>query len=179
MSLNQVIVNGKLPRFEPSYKKGEGDKKSFLAWAISIRRDMKPADAQYYPEDLFRFKAFGQRADFIMNNFEQGDGLIIVGKLQKEDDYEKDGQTVSGGTVILVDTVSFADAKTSNASNSNTGSTSMPAVPGAGAKPVVPGATSKPTIPGATSGIPGNKPAIPGSKPNFSNGRPQPPTFNR
>ena len=166
MSLNSVILNGKLPKFDPTYKKGEGDKRSYLIWALSVKRDVKPEGAQYYPEDLLRFKAFGPKADFIMNNFEQGDGLIITGKLQKEDDYEKDGQKVTGGMVIMVDTVQFVDGKVSEKKSGGSGS-SKPGIPG---KPAggIPGA-SKPGIPGAPkpAGIPG----VPGTKPNF--GRPQ------
>ena len=156
MSLNSVILNGRLPRFEANYKKGEGDKKSFLSWAISVRRDVKPADAQYYPEDLIKFKAFGPKADFIMNNFAMGDGLIITGKLQKEEDYEKDGQTVTGGLAVIVDTVAFADSKASEKSAGGSAPT------GAGAKTP----TGKPNIPAGKPGIPGAKPNfIPGSKP--------------
>lgn len=180
MSLNQVILNGRLPRFEGSYKKGEGDKRSFLGWALSVRRDVKPQDAQYYPEDLIKFKAFGPKADFIVNNFEQGDGLILVGKIQKEDDYEKDGQTVSGGLVVIVDSVSFADSKDSAKSSSGSAApAAKPSVPGASAKPAVPGASAKPAVPSGKPAIPGGKPAIPGSKPNFTGGRPTAPSFGK
>lgn len=166
MSMNLVVVNGRLPRFEGTYRKGEGDKKSFLTWCISVKRDFKPEGAQYYPEDLLKFKAFGARADFIMNNFAQGDGLIITGKLQVEDDYQdKDGNTVKGQMCIMVETANFADAK---AAGTSTGATST-------AKPGVP--TTKPGVPGAKPGIPGAKPGVPGAKPNF--GRPTPISFKK
>ena len=35
-----------------------------MNWAVSVQRDRKPADAQYYPEDLINIKAFGGTADF-------------------------------------------------------------------------------------------------------------------
>ena len=166
MSMNLVVVNGRLPRFEGTYRKGEGDKKSFLTWCISVKRDFKPEGAQYYPEDLLKFKAFGARADFIMNNFAQGDGLIITGKLQVEDDYQdKDGNTVKGQMCIMVETANFADAKAAGASSGST-STAKPGVP-----------TTKPGVPGAKPGIPGAKPGVPGAKPNF--GRPTPISFKK
>lgn len=108
MSLNSVILNGKLPHFEGNYKAGEGDKKSFLSWAVSVQRDFKPADAQYYPEDLINFKAFGPTADFINKNFAQGDGIVLSGRIQKDDDYEVDGETRKGQLFVLIEKASFA-----------------------------------------------------------------------
>lgn len=163
MSLNKVLVNGKLPRFEAIYTKGTDSNKSFLTWCISVKRDYKKPEEQYYPEDLLKFKAFGPKADFIMNNFAQGDGLMLVGKLQIEDDYtDKNGNQVKGGMVIMVDEVSFADAKISNTAANKA---SAPTVPG--------GIVNKPSIPGVPGAI--NKPSIPGvpgSKPTFGGGRP-------
>lgn len=165
MALNKVLLNGKLPRFEGNYTKGEGDKKSFLTWCISVKRDYKKPDEQYYPEDLLKFKAFGPKADFIMNNFGQGDGLILIGKLQVEDDYtDKDGKTVKGGMVIMVDEVSFADSKT-GATQSNGTKAAAPAVPGAGKMATPPGA-GRVAAPGAPAA-----PAAPG-RPSFTGGRP-------
>lgn len=163
MSMNKVLLNGRLPRFEGTYAKGEGDKKSFLSWCISIKRDYKKPDEKYYPEDLIKFKAFGPKADFIMNNFGQGDGMILIGKLQIEDDYtDKEGNTQKGGMVVMVDEVSFADAKAGQASSSNTNSASK-------AAPSVPGAAPK--APGAPAGIP-KAPGVPGGRPSFPGGRP-------
>lgn len=171
MGLNLVTLNGRLPRFEGTYIKGEGEKKSFLSWCISVKRSYKRPDEQYYPEDLLRFKAFGPKADAIMNNFTQGDGLILVGNLQVEDDYEKDGQTVKGQMVIMVDSVSFADGRIANP-NGNGGAKSAPTVPGGKATPTIPGAKA-PTIPGGAKA-----PTIPTAKTNFGN-RPPVPTFKR
>lgn len=166
MSLNKVLLNGRLPRFEGNYTKGNESSKSFLSWCISVKRDYKKPDEQYYPEDLLKFKAFGPKADFIMNNFGQGDGLILIGKLQVEDDYtDKQGNQVKGGMVIMVDEVSFADSKaggaTSNAGNKTAGAPTVP-----GAAPKVPGA------PGAAPKVPGIPGAAPGVRPAFAGGRP-------
>ena len=164
MSMNKVLLNGRLPRFEGTYTKGEGEKKSFLSWCISIKRDYKKPDEKYYPEDLIKFKAFGPKADFIMNNFGQGDGMILIGKLQVEDDYQdRDGNTQKGGMVVMVDEVSFADAKAGQASTTNTSTAAAPKAPG------VPGAAPKaPGIPGGAPKAPG----LPGGRPTFPGGRP-------
>lgn len=170
MSMNLVVVNGRLPRFEGTYRKGEGDKKSFLTWCISVKRDFKPEGAQYYPEDLLKFKAFGARADFIMNNFAQGDGLIITGKLQVEEDYQdKDGNTVKGQMCIMVETANFADAKA--AGSAPAGASTAPKAPGAPA--------GRPGVPTGKPAVPGSKPGIPGTRPSFGGSRPTPPSFNK
>lgn len=128
MSLNQLVINGRLPRFEGTFKAAEGDKKAFLSWSVSVKRDFKGADEQYYPEDLIPFKAFGAKADFINKNFGQGDGIIMTGRIQKADDYEKEGQTVRGGLFLNVETVSFAEGRSGGASTeSNSGSKTTPA----------------------------------------------------
>lgn len=169
MGLNKVFLNGRLPRFEGSYTKGEGEKKSFLSWCISVKRDFKKPDEQYYPEDLLKFKAFGPKADFIMNNFAQGDGLIIIGKLQVEDDYtDKEGKSVKGGMVVMVDEVSFADSKAGGAQSSGSKAPTAPTVPGA--KATTPPGASRPAVPGAAPARPG-APAAPG-RPTFAGGRP-------
>lgn len=158
MSLNKFIANGKLPRFEGNYKKGEGEKKSFLSWAISVKRDFKPADAQYYPEDLLNFKAFGAKADFINNFFNQGDGLIITGRVQKDDDYEKDGQTMRGQMFILVEDVSFAEG---TSKGDGEGAANKPA---GATKPAV----GKPAVGKPPVGRPGGA-GLPGKKKPFNN----------
>lgn len=109
MSTNVSVLNGKLPHFESNYKAGEGEKASFMSWAISVQRAYKPADAKYYPEDLINFKAFGKTADFINNNFSQGDAINVVGRLQKDDDYEdSNGEKKRGQLYLLVNEVSFS-----------------------------------------------------------------------
>lgn len=136
MSLNSFNTNGKLPHFEGNFKAGEGEKKSFLSWAVSVQRDFKPADAQYYPEDLLNFKAFGPTADFINKFFAQGDGIIITGRIQRDDDYEKDGATVKGQMYVLVEKASFVVGK---AGDGGSGGGSKPAAskPAPGGKPPV------------------------------------------
>lgn len=126
MALNIVTLNGRLPKYEGIYSQGE--KASYMLWAVSVKRDYKPEGSQYYPEDLLKFKAYGANADFIKNHFAQGDGIIIVGKLLMEDDYEKDGQLVKGQMYVHVDKVAFADGKTSNGEQG--GNNSAPAKPG-------------------------------------------------
>lgn len=160
MSVNVVVLNGRIPHFDPVYRAKEGDKESFLMWNLAVKREVKPKDAQYYPEDLIRFKAWGAKADFIVNNFTKGDGIIITGKIQRDDDYEKDGEKKIGEMYVLVGTVSFADGKTSKDDSSSKQATpSAPTVPGA--KPATP---KPPTIPGGKK-LGSAPPKIPGKPP--------------
>ena len=53
--LNTVILNGVMPHFEGNYKEGDGNSKSFLSWAVSVKREYKKEDEQYYPDDLINF----------------------------------------------------------------------------------------------------------------------------
>ena len=106
--LNTVILNGVMPHFEGNYKEGDGNSKSFLSWAVSVKREYKKEDEQYYPDDLINFKACGPRADFIKKYFNQGDGIILKGRLQRDDDYTtEDGETKKGQLFVLVESVNF------------------------------------------------------------------------
>lgn len=144
MSLNCINLNGKLPHFDNNYKPGEGEKTSFLSWAVSVQRDRKPADAQYYPEDLINFKAFGGTADFISKYFNQGDGIVIQGRIQKDEDYEKDGQTVKGQLYVLVEKAMFQAGK----SGGSEGGSTKPAAKGSGKPPAPKAPVGKPPIKG-------------------------------
>lgn len=157
MSLNSIILNGSLPHFEPNtYNKGTEEKKGFLSWALSCQRDFKKADEKYYPSDLLSFKAFGPTADFIMNFFNQGDGIIITGRVQRDDDYEDaNGEKKKGQMYILVESAKFPVGKGNGSDDSSAGaSTPTPAK-----KPGIPGA-NKPSAP-----LAGKRPGIPGKKP--------------
>lgn len=155
MGMNLVVLNGRLPHFDPtSYTQGDGTRKSFLTWSLSVQRNYKKPEDKNYPTDLFKFKAFGATADFIMNQFSQGDGLILTGSLQIEDDYtDKDGNERKGQVVLNVSSVSFADAKSIK---DNTAAPTKPA-----GKPAIPG---KPQVP-SKPGLPGKLP-VP-AKPKF------------
>lgn len=112
--LNDVKIMGRLANFEPIFKAGE-DNKAFLAWSVNVKRNFKPEGEKYYPTDLFKIKAFNGVANFIHNNFQKGDPIIISGRLAVEEDYTKeDGTEVKGGVVIHVEQAMFTEAKANN-----------------------------------------------------------------
>ena len=126
MSMNKVLLNARIVGFDPAcYKEGNGESKSVLIWCVNVKRDFKKEDEQYYPDDLIDIKAFGPKADFIMKYFKAGDGLIIEGRLQRDDDYEKDGEQKRGQMYVLVENARFLDgSKNSDSSDSSSKSSS-------------------------------------------------------
>lgn len=154
-NLNSVTLNGRIPNFEATYKQGEGDKKSFYSGSISVRRNFKGKDDKFYPEDLIRIKAFGANADFIYNNFKAGDGIIVVGRLQKDEDYtDTNGESKKGQLYVLVNDKYFADGKKMNGtadkgSNESAPAASRPAGRPGASRPGAPGRPGAPKRPGA------------------------------
>lgn len=110
MAINQIVVQGRIPNFEKALKIfNEGDdKKAVLNGSISVRRNFKKQDEDYYPEDLLDFKAFGAQANFINKYFELGSNIILQGEVRRNENYENDkGDTVYGQMYIHVTGVHF------------------------------------------------------------------------
>lgn len=101
MALNKVILQGRIP-FDINHTAGEGDKRSFANFSISVQRNYKPEGEQYYPEDLLYCKAWGNTADFINNYFGQGSTIILEAELRRDEDYEKDGEERKGQMYVHV-----------------------------------------------------------------------------
>lgn len=144
MSLNVGTIQVRLPfDFEV---KGEGSK-AVVMFTGACRRNYKPEGAQYYPEDLITFKAFGSNAEFIGKYFKKGDDILIQYELRRDNDYEKDGQTVKGQMYAHVVSQYFVG----KAENGNSES----------AQPKLQAATgSKPALGGAKPALGGGKPAL-------------------
>lgn len=119
MALNTLTVQGRIPNFEKALKIfNEGDdKKAVLNGSVSVRRNFKKQDEDYYPEDLLDFKAFGAQANFINKYFELGSNIILQGELRRNENYEKDGETVYGQMYIHVTGVHFQQGNGEGASS--------------------------------------------------------------
>jgi single-strand DNA-binding protein len=144
--INKVIVQGRIA-FDLELKGTEG--KEYLNIGLSVRRDYKKPDEQYYPEDLFRVSAFGKTAVMISNNFARQDYIMVEGRLALSDDYEKDGQVIKGQPYIKVDQVHFMP-NGGNKSNTNnaTAAPKAPAAPQAAAPLPVLKPLAKPVLTG-------------------------------
>ena len=106
MALNKVVEQGRIPFDLKVFNEGD-DKKAVVMGQISVRRNFKKADEEYYPEDLLDFKAFGAQANFINQYFSKGSNVILEGELRRNENYEKDGETVYGSMYIHVTGVHF------------------------------------------------------------------------
>lgn len=185
MALNKVIMNGRIPNFEATYYPQDGNKAAFLSMSISVKRNFKKQDEQYYPEDLIRIKAFGSTATLINDYFKPGAGINIEGSLQRDDKYtdEATGEEKGGGLFVMVEKVYFPEGNAKEGtSNGTSNAKSNTANRGAaGNKPAgrasVPGGNR--TTPGGGARVPGGAPgraSVPGGARRTQGG---PPTINR
>lgn len=110
MSLNNVNLQGRIP-FDLELKNGDDEKKAVIMFSFSVKRNYKPEGDQYYPEDLIFCKAFGKKALFIDKYFSKGSEAVISGNLRKDEDYDKDGETVKGKLYVLVTDIYFSGSK--------------------------------------------------------------------
>ena len=131
MALNNISLQGRIP-FDFEVKGTEGNE--YTMFSISVARDFKKPDEQYYPEDLITCKAFKSTAKFLGTHFAKGSKLLIQGSLRRDDDYEKDGQMVKGQMYVNVEKVYFCDG----------GAKSEGAAPAKAAAPVLAAGAKKP-----------------------------------
>lgn len=156
MAINRVTEQGRIP-FDLELKNGDQDGKEFLGFSISVRRNYKPEGEQYYPEDLIYCKAFKAKAKFIANNWNKNDEIIVEGRLQRDDDYKKEGtdELVKGQLYLLVEDAHFCGGKKGDSAPADAAPKTTTPKAGAPAK--------KPPL-GAAKPTPGSNP-LGGSKP--------------
>lgn len=149
MSMNNVQLQGRV--CFTKYMQGEGEKKSFISFAISYNTGRKenPED-QYNKENLFRCKAFGATADFIAKNFPDKSQILIDGTLDIGNDFtNKDNELVKGGVEINVARVHFCGFKETGSTDNSNSIQSPKAAPAPAPKPVVapkPAVSPKPAV---------------------------------
>lgn len=135
MAMNKVLVQGRIPFDLKMFNEGD-DKKAVVMGSISVRRNFKKADEEYYPEDLLDFKGFGAQANFINQYFGKGSNIILEGELRRNENYEKDGETVYGQMYIHVTGVHFQNGNAEgNGGGEKKASSNKPAAKGGASKP--------------------------------------------
>lgn len=100
MAINKVVLQARIP-FDLEIKNEDDEKRAFLGFTVSVRRNYKPEGEEYYPEDLLYCKAFGQTAIFINNYFEKGSNLILEGELRRDEDYTDDNGNERKGQMYV------------------------------------------------------------------------------
>lgn len=122
MSMNKLILQGRIPtsekfRFDVRFGDGENER-SFANFQMSVRRNWKPKDEQYYPEDIFNVVAYGPNADVIGKHVKRGEEFLIACHLQNRTYEDKNGNTVYTNDII-VDEFYFEDHRSGGNSESN------------------------------------------------------------
>ena len=102
MALNQVTLQGVVPnndKFQIDVKFGDDGNVSVLRAPMSVRRNWKPKDEQYYPSDIIWITAFSHTANYMNTYLKKGEPFIIIGRLAVST-FEKDGKNISRLDVI-------------------------------------------------------------------------------
>jgi single-strand DNA-binding protein len=121
--LNKVIIMGRLTR-DPEIKKVNNDI-SVCSFSIACDRDIVNKQNNERETDFFDVTAWRSTADFVGKYFGKGRMIVVVGRLQKRNYTDKDGNKRSA-VDIIAENVYFGDSKkdgetSDNASASTTG----------------------------------------------------------
>ena len=103
--MNVVIMMGRLTRDpEIRYAKELPVAKYSIAVDRRFKRDGQPT------ADFFDCTSFGKQAEFVEKYLHKGSKIVVTGNLQNDNYQNRDGNTVYR-TVIIVDSVEFAESK--------------------------------------------------------------------
>ncbi len=104
-----IIPNTENNKHNFFYKKGEGDKKSFISILLSIADESGVKDSNGYIKTYFaKFKAFGATADLINTYFKPKDGILVDAHYTVEEgQLKEDGTKYSSQPVFVIDKVHF------------------------------------------------------------------------
>lgn len=127
MGLNSAQFQGRLPFDLKAFNQDDTEKQTMVIGSLAVKRNFKKQEDQYYADDMLDFKAFGAKADFILKYFPKGSEIVIQAEIRRNDNYEKDGQTVYGQMYVHVTDVFFA-GKAEGGGNNAGASTSEPQV---------------------------------------------------
>lgn len=171
--LNKCVFIGRIPNHESfpfELKNGDDPNRAVLRFAISVRRNWKPQEDQYYKDDIVNIVAFKQKAVFISEHFAKGDFITVEGSLIKEDNYEVNGEQREGRYVIQLSDVYFCGDKNQQSDQQAAAKTTAKVTPSKplasvslpkkGGLPTLNGAAKKPTLPPLGGSSAPKKPAF-------------------
>lgn len=121
MALNHLTLQGVVPnndKFQIDVKYGDDGKVSVLRAPMSVRRNWKPKDEQYYPSDIIWITAFGNTANYMNTYLKKGEPFIITGRLAVST-FEKDGKNISRLDVIAENYIFIDGARSGGSDESN------------------------------------------------------------
>lgn len=115
--LNKVVIMGRLTR-DPEIKKVNNDV-SVCSFSIACDRDIVSKQSNERETDFFDVTAWRSTADFVGKYFSKGRMIVVVGRLQKRNYTDKDGNKRSA-VDIIAENVYFGDTKKDVESSSTT-----------------------------------------------------------
>ena len=114
--LNKVIIMGRLTR-DPEIKKVNSDI-SVCSFSIACDRDIVNKQNNERETDFFDVTAWRSTADFVGKYFGKGRMIVVVGRLQKRNYTDKDGNKRSA-VDIIAENVYFGDSKKDSETSDN------------------------------------------------------------
>ena len=121
--MNKVIMMGRLTR-DPEVRYGGASNSAIARYSIAVDRRFK-RDGQP-TADFFNCTSFGKQAEFVEKYLRKGTKVVIEGELQNDNYTNKEGQMVYGMRII-VNSIEFAESKTSSAAGGDCGGNDIPA----------------------------------------------------
>ena len=104
---NVCTFIGRVPThdsFKPVFAAGDENKRARYSATLSVKRDRKKPEEQFYPEDLIRFTAWGATAEYINKYAPPGTTIAITGSLNVDNVPDQQGNKRIFHT-IMVDSV--------------------------------------------------------------------------
>lgn len=114
--MNRVILCGRMTR-DAEIRYSQGEKLTAIARG-SLAVDRKYKKDQEQSADFINIIAFGKTAEFFEKFGRKGTKFLIEGRIQTGSYTNKDGQRVYT-TDVVVESVEFAESKSSNQSSSS------------------------------------------------------------
>jgi single-strand DNA-binding protein len=115
--MNKLVISGNLVRdIDLQFTPGSGLAK--IKNTVATRRKIKNKATGKYDSDFIPIVAFGKSAEFIANNFEKGQGIIVEARMQSGSYDNKEGIKVYTLEAI-VENVEFLGGKKDNSAPQN------------------------------------------------------------
>jgi single-strand DNA-binding protein len=104
--LNRIILHGRITK-DPELKRVGNDNLALCNFTVAVDRPYSKGETK---ANFIQCQAWRQTAEFICKWFKKGE-LIVVEGMMNNNNYEKDGQMVYGGLVVVGDYIQHREPK--------------------------------------------------------------------
>ncbi|MBQ7863814.1 MAG: single-stranded DNA-binding protein [Lachnospiraceae bacterium] len=119
--MNRVILMGRLTRDPNISYSQSGDNMAIARFTLAVdRRGRRQDGAEQQTADFIGCVCFGRQAEFAEKYLRQGMKVAVSGRIQTGSYTDRNGQKVYTTDVVL-DDIEFAESKTAEHRNGNTG----------------------------------------------------------